>query len=161
MCVRNKLRGAVYDDISWHVWEETNYGASDRNLQEQDRLLWLTKTWGGKKKQPKTQFCSSCTKMLAGGESIFYLPFIPCNMWKKERPISSACVIFCYFETTKEGARKEKREIATHSFLSQTWTVSPYKVSIISLCFLNAAGLLTAHLADLYLHTKKNKRRSR
>lgn len=75
---------------------------------------------GGKKKQPKTQFCSSCTKMLAGGESIFYLPFIPCNMWKKERPISSACVIFCYFETTKEGARKEKREIATHSFLSQT-----------------------------------------
>lgn len=67
------------------------------------------KTWG-KKKQPKTQFCSSCTKMLAGEESIFYLLFIPCNMWEKERPISSACVIFCYFETTKEGARKEKRQ---------------------------------------------------
>lgn len=106
------------------VWEKKE----KRQKEEDCWLLWLTKTWKKevtkdttpqllykKCEQERNQYPISCSYLTTSG--------------RKKHPSKqgSACVIFCYFETTTEGERRGARwkEAPAISTFFQTWKVYP------------------------------------
>lgn len=110
------------------------------------------------KKQPKAQFHDSCTTMLVGEESIFYLLFMPCNMWKKERAITTGlCVCYFFLLRLKPQEKVWKMRTAKYWFLSPPLKVSLIKKFPLFLCISCKQWWCSQHMWHIWISEQRKK----